>query len=306
MRPEDVLKRLNQALKAITVPDMGSSILTPQKAQQFIREVSEATPLLNAARRLDMNSHTREIDRVGFAGRILQKAEENVEASETNKPQTYTNTLESKELIAVVGITDNTLEDNIEREDFEDTLLALMGEQAGVDLEELFLNGDTASADGFLNTIDGWMKKAANAISSTDYDPTKIESMFDAMINATPKKYLRNPEQWAFNVTWDMLDDYRDVLRERGTALGDAAQTGAQQLYFKGFPVRYVPNLQGGNAIFAPDQNLVYGMYRTIRIEPDRQPKARRTDFVLTMRVDCHYEDENAATVATGYTGPEA
>jgi hypothetical protein len=42
---------------------------------------------------------------------------------------------------------------------------------------------------------------------------------------------------------------------------------------------------------------MVYGLYRDIRIEPDRQPKKRQTDFVLSLRADCHFEDENAVAV---------
>ena len=124
------------------------------------------------------------------------------------------------------------------------------------------------------------------------------------MIGKTPKKFLRDRKQWRIYTTWDIEDTYRNVLRSRGTALGDSAQTGADVLYYKGFPVVAVPNMPAGTGLLSLPDNQVYGLYRDVRIEPDRLPKARRTDFVLTMRTDCHYENEKAATVAKGFTGP--
>ncbi|MED4830729.1 phage major capsid protein [Geobacillus stearothermophilus] len=304
MTNDMLLGKLENVLKAITTTDLGASRLAPAKQQLFVRTVSQATRILDEARRIDMTSHTHDIDRIAFGSRILQAATEGEAPTGEAKPEFSTNKLESVEVIGVSGITDSTLEDNIEREGFEDTLIQLIAERVGVDLEELFLNGDKASSDPFLAKTDGWLKKAANLVQgTTDFDPTNVEAMFDAMIHAVPKKYLRDRSQWRFYVHWDIEDAYRDILRARGTGLGDTAQTTATQLAYKGIPVVDSANMPAGTALLVNPANLVYGIYRDIRIEPDRQPKARRTDFVTTLRVDCNFEDENAAVVAQGYTG---
>lgn len=300
----DILARLDATIKSITTTDLGSSKLAQEKANQFVKALSEATPMLKAARRLDMNSHTRDIDRVGFASRISSVAQEGIAPTGESKPNFYTNKLEAKEIIAVVGITDSTLEDNIEREDFENTLLQLMGERVGLDLEELFVKGDKSSSDPFLAVTNGWLKKAANQVkATTHFQATDVEAMFEAQLNAMPKQFLRNRDSLVFYVPFDVENDYRNKLKQRNSALGDIAMTSGQALTYKGIAVEYVANMPAGTALLVPKQNLVYGIYRDIRIEADRQPKARKTDFVLTARVDCHYEDENAAVVATGYTG---
>lgn len=304
MTNDMLLGKLENVLKAITTSDLGAARLSPAKQQLFVRTVSQATRILDEARRIDMTSHTHDIDRIAFGSRILQAATEGEAPTGEAKPEFSTNKLESVEVIGVSGITDSTLEDNIEREGFEDTLIQLIAERVGVDLEELFLNGDKSSSDPFLAKTDGWLKKAANLVQgTTDFDPTNVEAMFDAMIHALPKKYLRDRSQWRFYVHWDIEDAYRDVLRARGTGLGDTAQTTATQLAYKGIPVVDSANMPAGTALLVNPANLVYGIYRDIRIEPDRQPKARRTDFVTTLRVDCNYEDENAAVVGQGYTG---
>ena len=309
MNNQQMLEKINSALKSITTGDLGGSKLSRSKQQRFVQTVSEATPILDAARRINMTSHTHDIDRVGFADRILGKATEGVAGTSDSKPVFNTNTLESVEVMAIAGITDSTLEDNIEKEGFEDTLLDLIADRTGIDLEELFLVGDKTSSDPFLALTDGWLKKAANEVvggnetTPGDFLETDVESMFDAMIAAVPKKYLRNRADWTFYVHWDIEDAYRNVLRKRGTGLGDSAQTSALQLSYKGFKIQDSANMPEGTAFLAPASNLVYGIYRDIFIEPDRIPKARKTDFVTTLRVDCHFEDENAAVVGKGYIG---
>lgn len=299
----DLLSKIHGAIKEIMIPDLGSSILTPEKRNDFIRTVSNSTSILDEARRIRMQSHTHDIDRVGFSSRILRGAKEGQEGDWSDKPDFHTNVLESKEVMAIAGLTDSSLEDNIEEEGFEDTLLALIGDRVGIDLEELFINGDADSEDDLLSKTDGWLKKSANEIDDEDFDPTDPEDMFDAMVKAVPKKYLRNRQDWKIYVHWDIEDAYRNILRERGTGLGDEAQTTATQLAYKGFRVKDNSNMPSGTALLVPSSNLVYGIYRDIRIEPDRQAKKRTTDFVTTLRVDAHYEDENASVVGTGYTG---
>lgn len=303
MNNQEILAKINGALKSIMTSDLGQSRLTRTKQERFVRTVSDATRILDQARRIDMTSHTHDIDRVGFAERILRKASEGTAPEGDSKPDFSTNTLESKEVIGVAGITDSTLEDNIERDGFENTLLDLIGDRTGIDLEELFLLGDRESDDEFLALTDGWLKKSANLITPDVYNAESPEDLFDAMIKAVPKRYLRNRQEWTFWVHWDIEDAYRNLLRERGTGLGDSAQTTAQQLSYKGFKIEDSANMPDGTAFLAPANNLVYGIHRDVSIEPDRIPKARRTDFVTTLRVDAHYEDENASVVGEGFVG---
>lgn len=307
MNNQQMLDKINGALKSVMTTDLGSSKLARAKQDQFVQTVSEATRVLDSARRIDMRSHTHDIDRVGFADRILGTSSEGQAGTSDSKPVFNTNTLESIEVMAIAGITDSTMEDNIEKDGFEDTLLDLIADRSGIDLEELFLNGDKTSSDPFLALTDGWLKKSANLVdggaTTPAFDATDVEEMFDAMIAAVPKKYLRDRSQWTFWVHWDIEDAYRDVLKARGTGLGDSAQTGANQLAYKGFAIQDSANMPEGDAFLAPASNLVYGVYRDIFIEPDRQPKARKTDFVTTLRVDANFEDENASVVGKGYTG---
>jgi hypothetical protein len=313
MHTQELLAKLDGAVKAITRSDMGQGLLTPEKAEQFIRVVQDSTPLLSMARRLTMNAPTRDIDRILFNGRILAgTGGDQYPVANEQKTVPYLNKLESQELGGFVGVTDTTLEDNIERASFEDTIIQLLGEATGRDLEYLFLAGDKSlSSDSLLKVTNGWLKKTANKVTGGDagtltasqFDKTKVEDLLNKLLSVVPKKYMTDLSQWRYFVTWDILDDYRDSLRARQTSLGDFAQTGANQLAFKGITLQYVPQMPLGTALLAPPNNLVYGLYRDVKIEPDRVPKERKTDFVVTVRADAHFEDENASAVATGYVG---
>lgn len=302
MSNKDMMNKVTGALKKITTDDLDDSILAREKRDEFVRTVSESTPLLDDARQIDMKSHTHDIDRVGFGSRIMQAAKEGEKPDSDDDPDFHTNTLKSVRAIAAPAITDSSLEDNIEEEDFEDTLLDMIADRSGVDLEELFVRGDEDDGDNdYLKLTDGWLKKAENKIDKNDYSKGDVQDFFNKMIRTVPKKYLRDRSEWRIYCHWDIEDAYRDELRERGTGLGDKAQTEDGSVAFKGIKVKECPSMPEGTALLVPKENLVYGIYREIKVEEERYARKELTYFVTSMRVDCHYEDENAAVVGEDF-----
>ena len=304
-----LLQRIDAAIKAITVGDLGAGILQTEKADRFLRVVQDSTPVLDAARFYPMNAPTRDIDRIGFGQRILTDPATAEADPVGSVPTVNTNQLVSVEVMGTVGIRDDTLEDNIEQEAFEDTLLDLVAERTGQDLEELFLAGQVGSGDTFLNLLNGWIQQlpAGQQLDggTADFDAADVEAMLEAMLLQVPPRYRRDRAAMRYYVSDLVENDYRNVLRARGTNLGDQVQTGAQQVAYKGIPLQYSAGVETANhsAVLWHPQNTVYGMWRTIRIEPDRLPRQRQTDFIITARVAATWEDENGGVAAVGYTG---
>lgn len=322
----ELLERLDSAFKAITVGDLGEGVLAPQQFDRFIHAAQHSTVILQEARFIPMDSHQVNIDRTGFSGWILRSgkgeagASRELPPSEYAKPYFATNKLITEELQAITGIEDRALRRNIERGNFENTLITMFGEAAGRDLEAWFILGDKDipwGSDPVLNVLrltDGWAKRAANKIyggTGGDFNPKAEnwpENLFEALLQALPKQYLQDPSEWRFYVDWEVENAYRDLLKKRQTALGDAAVTTAPSLSYKNIPVKYVPmigrsksvaeNGAGDIAMLQHPDNMVWGIFHEITIERDRVAKARRTDFVLTVEGDADYEDENAAVVA--------
>ncbi len=328
---EELLRLLDKAMALkggiIEISDLGEAVLQPQKFTKFVRQMQEDTVILPEARYITMDSQIVDIDRIAFLGRILKSGEKvvgetkshrNLDESEFTKPSIATNHLTAKEYQAIVSLRDKMLRRNIEKEGFENTLIDMLGEAVGRDSEELYVFGNTDMTygeDDVLSKLNGWVKLAANAVygagANKDFDPTADtfpENMFDAIIDATPKQYLKNRAGFRFWVDFDTEDKYRNILKKRNTGLGDSIQTGFIEIAYKGIPVRRVPMIERAKTIAAGGpgnicllgypNNLVWGVFAQIAIEREREAKLRRTDFVLSLEVSCEYEDENAATVA--------
>ena len=331
----ELLARLDSALKTITVADLGQSVLVPQQFDRFVRAAQAKTSILETARFIRMESQITQIDRVGFGGRILRSGGAVSEGAQAHRvlteaehvdPTFATNTLVARELQAITSVRDTALRRNIERADFEGTLVDLFGEAAGRDVEEYALLADTSithANDDLLSITDGWIRKSVNSVFgkaltgppavSADFDPAAAnwpENMFQAMLVALPKQYLANRTEWRYYVDFDVEDAYRNLLRSRGTALGDETQTENRPLKYKGIPVVFAPvstrsravnpasHFPGRVAMLSHPDNLVWGVFHEVTIEPKREPEGRLTKFVLTLEADAHFEDENANVVA--------
>lgn len=303
MATKTVEGMIDAALKALTVPDLGDSRLTPEQAAQFVRIVERESVLLGQHRRLNLQRDRRNIDRTGFSDRILTEPAAESEAYTTRQqPDVYTNELVAQKARGAASISDEALMENIEQEGFESTLLDMIASRAALDLEELLLAGDTGSADAYLALVDGWLVTAQQQVTELDFDPADIEDVFDTCMAAVDDKYLRNRDRWRFWVSWDADKAYRDALKARNTSLGDTAVVGREPLVYEGFGVEVVPLMPSGQLLFTNIDNAVYGIRTDVEIEPERKADADRWDFHVRVRGDANYEDENAAVAASGIT----
>jgi hypothetical protein len=290
----------------IAVADLVSNggYLNPIQSDTFIRMVIEQPTLLNEIRVVPMNAPTMEINKIGFATRILRKAPASGTALAANlrsKPTTDKVSLSTKEIIAEVHIPYDVLEDNIERGSLEDTIMALIADRASLDLEELLLQGDTSTVgDDYLAMYDGMLVQAI----SHQVDLTGIagvtKSAFKAGLKAMPNKYLRNRAAMRFYVSPHAEIDFADSLANRETPFGDQKITGWTPNYAFGVPVRPAALMPNTNYLFTYPQNMIMGVQRKIMIETDRDIRARVLIVVLTLRIDIKYEEEDAVVKGIG------
>lgn len=311
MDNKNILNEIDKAVKALTTSDLGDSILATEQFDRFVRQMQNKANILGEARFLPMDSQKVNIDRIAFLDRVLHKGVEGT-ASDESSPTTYTNQLVANELMAITGLTDQAVRRNIEGENLENTIIDLLGEAAGRDMEEYgifasetFDSAEYNDGEGWdaIDMTDGWIKNSENKLwadAFTDGDDFP-EDLFQSMLEALPKKYLQNREDWRFYVPFELEDGYRDLLRDRGTNLGDAIQIGHDDVYYKGIPIVYSPMLERYDervAMLQNPDNMVWGVFHEVTLESEREAKKRKTDFVLTFEGDAHYEDENACVVA--------
>lgn len=283
--------------------------LNPIQSNTFIRMLIEQPTLLADIRTVPMNAPTMEINKIGFANRILQKAPASgtaLAAAKRSAPTTDKVELSTKEVIAEVHIPYDVLEDNIERGSLEDTIMTLISERAALDIEEWALLGDTQSGDEFLAMLDGILKQIDGVTSGhvVDYNSTRpgiAKEIFKAGMKAMPNKYMRNRAALRFYCSPACEIEWQDNLANRLTVLGDnKVQTWNVPQPAYGIPVVSVALMPDEDYILTYPKNIIFGVQRQIMIETDRDIRARVLIVVLTMRVDVKFEEVDAAVKCIG------
>jgi HK97 family phage major capsid protein len=300
--------------------ETGKALLNPEKMGTFLREATLPNTILKDANFNLMKSYKKELNRTNINGRVLQNgydAEGNTKTSLTAADVDFgVNELDAKKLKALCEITDEEKEDNLEQAQFEQTLLSMMGERIGEDLEYWALFGDTtitAATNDLLHSNDGWIKKCTNTITngtaaSSDFnvEANTVESMFDAMILKIPPRF-RDRSKLKFYVPFEVEDAYRNLLKSRGTVLGDTNQTGFAPIRYKNIPLIPCQTLDATDArsidnkvytILTDPANMEYGIWKNITVEPDRIVKEEKTQYYFRIRADVQYNYTNATCIA--------
>lgn len=291
-----------------TTGDLATSggLLTPEQAKEFIRVAIDASVILKEARIEDSDSHTFQVPRIALNSRLLRPGVEATRLADTDrqKPATGQVELVTKLFRAEMPVSDETLEDNVERERVADTLMAMFAEAVGRDIEEIAIKSDTARTASELavfDQFDGLIKQlqsglpAAQKIDATAY--TTYDALFTDMVKALPSRYKSRLAEARIWAPVAHLEGYRKSLAARGTPLGDRylAQV-SDRLPFWGVDVVGVPMLAGtdtvnsanvdyGKFIFLTHpQNVIVGFHRRVQIERFRDPREGSTSFLASVR----------------------
>jgi len=298
VRNQEVINKAEVTLGTLKT----GGLMNPTQSSTFIRMVQNAPTLLQDARVIPMDGDAQKIEKIGFGQRILRPGVEGkaVPASDRVAPTTSTVELNAKEVIAEVNITYDTLENNIEGDALQNTIMQMLAERAAVDIEELILNGDTSSSDTYLAQLDGIRKQAASHIVDVAGEPL-TRQVFKQGYKAVPPKYLRVPQEFRFYSSPGQEVEWKDKVADRQTNLGDAAVQGGLSSAF-GVPVKGIANMQPYDAdgtdvsdiLLTHPKNIILGFSRNIRIEVDKDIRNRKFIIVLTAKLDSKFEEEDA------------
>ena len=366
---------------AITTGSFTSGIgLSQEEADQFLDFVIDESSLKERVRIERMNTRSKKIDVLNLVGKVMKPGVEATDPGETVSISTRQIELISKETIAIVRISDDSLEDNIEGDAFADHLLAMIARASANELEDAWLYGRTGlvgTPAEITQLWKGWIPQVEDAGNVVDaagagFSDRLMEKLkLSKAIKAMPTKFRRNKANLRYWMNDDIDQDWSDrVVNVRETMLGDrnleletthsyrgvrfapsglfrtdrpvlvsgggsstldnneaigdtvleigdtANFTAADKVVInKGTgleEVATIASVQGGTSItleapglqFAHSaganveeatddgtdvlltnpQNLILGLQRDIRLEPDRLPRLRATDWVLTMR----------------------
>ena len=302
------------------------ALLNEEQFAQFMRAATINQTILADASFRRMNSTSQVVSSTKVTGRVLQTGYKTVNNEQVTQNQLTPATigfgkaeLNATKLKALTSILDDDKEDNIEREAFEQTLLSMMGEAVGIDLEAVCVFGDTTytsggSADPLFSCFDGWLKGAtavksdgAKGSDSADFvlANTGVVGMFDAMLQKLPAAYRQANlmKDLVFYVPYEVYEAYRAFLIDRETGLGDSTLLNADELKYKGIPVKYAPVLDAadGRTVFGNVPSILtipeyvwFGVYKDMSIEPHRIPAQEKTEYYYRIRCAASLQFPNA------------
>ena len=331
LNPRELVARFGHetAMYAILTGNLGSSTVQPEVADRYIREMVNRTVIINDARRLPMNSNTRNIDRLTHSGRVMLFPNEGEPATLAGAIGFIQRQLIAGRLIAAEDWSQETIEDNIEGENLENTIVDVMSQLHARDVEELFLYGnddDSANpafpdaeeaGDAFRENLggtahDGWLLLSDHLIDKQGEQPGLATDMFKELMDSIPDKYLDSypRAEWRFYVNGTLERRYREELGERMTALGDRALFENVPVFYQGVPVVPAPSLRletrdmvgAGDSdltnvtdlLLVHPMNLVTGFRRDVTMDVERQPRKGMFELTLTARGDANVESPDS------------
>ena len=188
---------------AITTGSVAHGLLNPEQARKFIQQTFEATNLGPLVRHVMRNAKAGEIDKIGIASRIVRGKTENQDDGYRAGVNTSVIEYACKAVRLPWEITEETLRENIEGPQMEEIITNLMTSQLGVDMEDLYLNSDTATPAedpdyDFLKLNDGWIKQIMEG--GHVYDASEADTMsldiFYKTLQQLPNKYNNGKLRW--------------------------------------------------------------------------------------------------------------
>ena len=313
---------LQKVVDTTLVGSGGGGTLNPEQSDRFIDYMVDLSVLVKEVRFVKMNAPTREIDKLDLGTRKVRKATENVDDHVDADTSFSKITLATVKLRLDWSLTSESLEDNLEGAALEDHIARLMAAQFANDLEDLYINGDTASVDPLLKSLDGWYKRAVNGAhvvanpAGTGSTHELAKGSFNVAIKAMPKKYMQQRSQLRFYTGTSPIQDFLNGLTDRSTPLGDQVIFGTPEGSHGGgltnirpFGVSlmevplYDETLAGTYSGQTGDhtwmdltfpQNRIVGVQREVKVYREFKPKKDAIEYTVYTRVANQVENLDA------------
>lgn len=209
----------------------GDGRIKQEQADAFIDYAWDASVLMKEATKKKMNAPEAEWEIVSVGARIARKATEAVDTGENATPNFTKVSLRTEKIRLDWELSSESLEDNIEGEDFDTHLARLFSEQFGQDLEELAIHGDTDSTDPLLKTFDGWHKKAIEGgrVVAGAGKPQLDRAHFNQALKAMPRKYMIRKGDLRFYASTHAVQDYLYSQSEMGNVPNEVIEGTLRQ-----------------------------------------------------------------------------
>lgn len=302
-------------------------LLNPEQSARFLDYMFDATVIGKVARTVRMRADTTEIDRIGVGEKLMKLAAEAENTGSNAAVQFSKISLTTKKLRLDWELSTESLEDNIEGADLEDHIARLMATQAGNDLEDVVLNGNTAlSSDALYKSFDGVVKIAkTNGHVVAGAGAAISRDIFNKALKAMPRKYKQRRPDLRFLSGSNLIQDYlystsqniqnvnpQDIASSiiRGDQGGLGGPAGFVAPFAFGIPIVEVPLLketqtgsyaspsgEHGDIHLTFPNNVVIGIKRDVTVYRFFWPKKDSIEYTMYTRVGTQIEQADAWVV---------
>jgi hypothetical protein len=302
-------------------------LLNPEQSARFLDYMFDATVIGKVARTVRMKADTTEIDRIGVGEKLMKLATEGSDTA-TNGAVTFSKiSLTTKKLRMDWELSTESLEDNIEGPDLEDHIARMMATQAGNDIEDVVLNGNTAlSSDALYKSFNGIVKKAKTYGNVVDAGGAAVSrAVFNSALKALPRKYKQRRTDLRFLAGSNLVQDFlynnsigtnqtipqdiaSSIIRGEVAPLGGPA--GYVAPYAFGIPIVEVPLLpetqtgdysgaagSHGDIHLTFPNNVVIGIKRDVTVYRFFWPRKDSIEYTMYTRVGVQIEQADAWVV---------
>jgi len=302
-------------------------LLNAEQSARFLDYIFDATVIGKVARTVRMKSDTTEIDRMSVGEKLMKLATE-ADDTATNGAVTFSKiSLSTKKLRMDWELSTESLEDNIEGADLEDHIARLMATQAGNDIEDVVLNGDTSlSSDNLYKSFNGVVKKAKTSGRVVDAAGAAVSrAVFNSALKAMPRKYKQRRGDLRFLAGSNLIQDFlyansigtnqtipqdiaSSVIRGAVAPLGGPA--GYVAPFAFGIPIIEVPLLNEtqtgdysaatgshGDIHLSFPNNVVIGIKRDVTVYRFFWPRKDSVEYTMYTRVGVQIEQADAWVV---------
>lgn len=324
---EDLLEKVIRTTDIGTVGGVNNGILGPAQADRFIDYMWDATVLGQQVRQRRMRAVEEELNTIGVGKRLVRVATEAVDDGVNVAPTFSKISITTKKLRLDWELSTETLEDNIEGEQLEDHIARLMATQAGNDIEDLAINGDTAlTGDPLLKAFDGFRKRAVVGGRVVDHGGNALNrTALNKALKAMPRVYMARRADLKFFTGSNVIQDYLFSLQQTENGFvnnGDLAAAGINSAVRTSGPAGYMIGNAFGlsiqeiplfNEARAGDysgaagnhtdlwltfpNNMIWGIKREIQVFREFKPKKDTIEYTVYTRVGCQIENVDAFVV---------
>ena len=302
-------------------------LLNPEQSARFLDYMFDATVIGKVARTVRMKSDTAEIDRMSVGEKLMKLATEG-DNDGANAAVTFSKiSLTTKKLRMDWELSTESLEDNIEGADLEDHIARLMATQAGNDIEDVILNGDTSlTGDALYKSFDGVVKKAKASGRVVDAAGAEVSrEVFNKALKAMPRKYKQRRADLRFLAGSNLIQDflYKNSIGTNQTIPQDIASSiirggvaplggpaGYVAPFAFGIPIVEVPLLSEtqtgthsgasgshGDIHLSFPNNVVIGIKRDVTVYRFFWPRKDSIEYTMYTRVGVQIEQADAWVV---------